>query len=135
MEVSPPAIIIIQEEETFKDKAYDDARPEYNLKPGDKILGTLTIGYGHTDAARDDDEKIQIGDTVTEEEAKETVTVRAKEQGEECYFEKVAEGRYIVYRKRDKKVMKSVNYFRPDLMKFFSDDEIIKTRPSQHIGI
>lgn len=71
MEVSPPAIIIIQEEETFKDKAYDDARPEYDLKPGDKILGTLTIGYGHTDAARDDDEKIQIGDTVTEEEAKE----------------------------------------------------------------
>lgn len=71
MEVSPPAIIIIQEEETFKDKAYDDARPEYNLKPGDKILGTLTIGYGHTDAARDDDEKIQIGDTVTEEEAEE----------------------------------------------------------------
>jgi len=74
MEVSPPAIIIIQDEETFKDKAYDDARPEYDLKPGDKILGTLTIGYGHTDAARDDDEKIQIGDTVTEEEAKEILT-------------------------------------------------------------
>ena len=71
----------------------------------------------------------------TEKEAMETVRVRSKEQGEECYFEKVAEGRYIVYRKRDKKVMKSVNYFRPDLMKFFSDDEIIKTRPSQHMGI
>ena len=71
----------------------------------------------------------------SEEEALETIRVRTKEQGEECYFEKVAEGRYIVYRKRDKKVMKSVNYFRPDLMKFFSDDEIIKTRPSQHIGI
>ena len=71
MEVSPPAIIIIQDKETFRDKAYDDARPDYDLKPGDEILGTLTIGYGHTDAARDDDEKIQIGDTVTEEEAKE----------------------------------------------------------------
>jgi len=71
----------------------------------------------------------------TEKEALETVRVRSKEQGEECYFEKVAERRYIVYRKRDKKVMKSVNYFRPDLMKFFSDDEIIKTRPSQHMGI
>jgi len=71
MDISPPAIIIIQDEEVFKDTAYDDARPNYVLKPGDKIIGTLTIGYGHTDAARDDDEKIQIGDTVTEEEAKE----------------------------------------------------------------
>lgn len=71
MDISPPAIIIIQEEETFKDKAYDDARPNYDLKPGDKIIGTLTIGYGHTNAARDDDEIIKIGDTVTKEEAVE----------------------------------------------------------------
>jgi len=71
----------------------------------------------------------------SEEEALETIRVRATEQGEECYFEKLEDGRYIVYRKRDKKVMKSVNYFRPDLMKFFSDNDIIKTRPSQHLGI
>jgi len=57
----------------------------------------------------------------TEKEAVETVRVRAKEQGEECYFEKLEEGRYIVYRKRDNKVMKSVNYFRPNLKKFFND--------------
>ena len=57
----------------------------------------------------------------SEEEALETVRVRTEEQGEECYFEKVAEGRYIVYRKRDKKVMKSINYFRPDLKQFFND--------------
>ena len=71
----------------------------------------------------------------SEEEAMETVRVRAKEQGEECYFEKLEDGRYIVYRKRDKKVMKSVNYFRPDLMKFFTDNDIIRTRPQQHMGI
>ena len=71
----------------------------------------------------------------SEEEAMETVRVRTKEQGEECYFEKVAEGRYIVYRKRDKKVMKSVKYFRPDLTKFFTDNDIVKTRPQQHTGI
>ena len=65
----------------------------------------------------------------------ETVRVRAKEQGEECYFEKLEDGRYIVYRKRDKKVMKSVNYFRPDLGKFFTDNDIVKTRPQQHLGI
>lgn len=28
--------------------AYDDARPDYILQPGDKIIGTLTNGYGHT---------------------------------------------------------------------------------------
>ena len=66
----------------------------------------------------------------TEKEAMETVRVRAKEQGEECYFEKVAEGRYIVYRKRDKKVMKSVKYFRPDLTKFFTDNDTLETSTS-----
>ena len=58
----------------------------------------------------------------TEEEAIQTVSQRAKEQGEACHFEKVAEGRYIVYRTRDKKVMKSINYFRPNLKKFFNND-------------
>jgi len=71
----------------------------------------------------------------TEKEAIQTVRQRSKEQGEECYFEKVAEGRYIVYRKRDNKVMKSVNYFRPDLTKFFTDADIVRTRPQQHMGI
>ena len=71
----------------------------------------------------------------TEEEAIQTVSKRSEEQGEACYFEKVAEGRYIVYRKRDKKVMKSINYFRPDLGKFFTDDDILRTRPQQHMGI
>ena len=71
----------------------------------------------------------------TEEEALETVRVRTEEQGEDCYFDKVAEGRYIVYRKRDNKVMKSINYFRPDLGKFFTDRDIINNRPQQHLGI
>ena len=57
----------------------------------------------------------------TEEEAIQTVSERTKEQGEACHFEKIAEGRYIVYRSRDKKVMKSINYFRPNLKKFFND--------------
>ena len=62
----------------------------------------------------------------TEEEAILTVSERSKEQGEACYFEKVAEGRYIVYRSRDKKVMKSINYFRPDLTQFFTDEQLQK---------
>ena len=54
----------------------------------------------------------------TEDEAKETVTVRAKEQGEECHYEQVG-NYYVVYRSRDRKVMKSINYFKPDLKQFF----------------
>ena len=58
-----------------------------------------------------------------EEEAKETVYARSKEQGEECHYEKV-ENKYVVYRTRDRKVMKSINYFRPNLNKFFTPEEI-----------
>jgi predicted HAD superfamily Cof-like phosphohydrolase len=62
----------------------------------------------------------------TEEEAIQSVSQRSKEQGEACHFEKVAEGRYIVYRTRDRKVMKSVDYFRPDLVQFFTDEQLQK---------
>ena len=62
----------------------------------------------------------------SKEEAMDTVRQRSKEQGETCHFEKVAEGRYIVYRTRDKKVMKSLNYFKPDLHQFFTDEELLK---------
>jgi hypothetical protein len=55
---------------------------------------------------------------ISEEEAQETVRVRSAEQKEPCHYEQVGKY-YIVYRTRDKKVMKNVNYFRPDLSKFF----------------
>jgi len=53
-----------------------------------------------------------------EKEAMETVTIRSKEQNEPCHYEQVGE-RYVVYRTRDRKVMKSINYFKPDLKQFF----------------
>ena len=62
-----------------------------------------------------------------EEEAKVTVTVRSKEQGTSCHYEKVGD-RYVVYRSRDKKVMKSINYFRPNLKKYFTEEEISETK-------
>ena len=52
-------------------------------------------------------------------EAEETVKVRSEEQGEPCHYEEVGSN-YVVYRTSDKKVMKSINYFRPDLSKFFN---------------
>jgi len=54
----------------------------------------------------------------TQEEAQKTVKVRAQEQGEPCHYEQVAD-KYVVYRSRDRKVMKSINYFKPDLKQFF----------------
>jgi len=53
----------------------------------------------------------------TEEEANFTVRVREQEQGEKCHYEKQGDY-YIVYRSRDRKVMKSINYFRPNLKQF-----------------
>ena len=59
----------------------------------------------------------------TEAEARETVEKRSQEQGEACHFEMVGD-KYIVYRTRDRKVMKNINYFRPDLKQFFSKEEL-----------
>jgi predicted HAD superfamily Cof-like phosphohydrolase len=59
----------------------------------------------------------------TQAEAKQTVAIRAEEQGEECHFEKVGD-RYVVYRTRDRKVMKSIKYFRPNLKQFFTEREL-----------
>jgi hypothetical protein len=53
----------------------------------------------------------------SEKEAQYTVRVRSEEQGEACHYEKIGEY-YIVYRTRDRKVMKNINYFRPDLTQF-----------------
>ena len=55
---------------------------------------------------------------VDEKAAQATVERRSKEQNEPCHYEKVGEY-YIVYRTRDRKVMKNINYFRPDLKQFF----------------
>ena len=58
----------------------------------------------------------------TEQEAIDTVTVRSNEQKEECHYETVGD-RYVVYRSRDRKVMKSINYFKPNLKQFFEEKE------------
>ena len=55
----------------------------------------------------------------TEEEAIATVTQRSIEQNEACHYEVVG-SYYVVYRSRDKKVMKNINYFRPNLKQFFN---------------
>jgi len=55
----------------------------------------------------------------SKEEAEQTIKQRSLEQGEPCHYEKSGD-RYIVYRSSDKKVMKSINYSKPDLKQFFA---------------
>ena len=43
--------------------------------------------------------------------------------GENTHYEKVGDY-YIVYRSRDRKVLKSINYFRPNLKQFFTNEEL-----------
>ena len=66
----------------------------------------------------------------TESEAKATVARRSEEKGHPCHYEKVGD-RYVVYRSSDRKVMKSINYFAPDLKQFFTDEELRKTTRSK----
>ena len=66
---------------------------------------------------------------VTQEEAEETVKVRSEEKGHPCHWEKIGD-RYIVYRSSDRKVMKSINYFAPNLKQFFTNEELRKTTRS-----
>jgi len=59
----------------------------------------------------------------TEEEAKATVIQRSSEQGEECHYEKIGDY-FVVYRSRDKKVLKSCFFKRPNLSQFFTEEEL-----------
>ena len=90
-------------------------------------LGNATMLHGLKDKIWPAYKEVQASNMSksckTEEEATQTVTQRAKEQGEECHFEKVG-NYYVVYRTRDRKVMKSINYFRPDLKQFFTEEEL-----------
>ena len=69
----------------------------------------------------------------TEEEAIETAKSEAARVGEDTHYEQVGEY-WVVYRSRDRKVLKSINYFRPDLTQFFTNDELAKFR-NESIGI
>ncbi len=63
----------------------------------------------------------------TLEEAEETVKLRSEQQGEPCHYLSDGKGKYVVYRSSDNKVMKSINYFRPDLAQFFTEQDIMDT--------
>ena len=86
-------------------------------------LGNGAMLHGLKDKVRPAYQEVQASNLSkacsSEEEAQATVELRSKEQGEACHYEKV-DKYYIVYRTRDRKVMKNINYFRPNLSKFFN---------------
>ena len=90
-------------------------------------LGNATMLHGLKDKIWPAYKEVQASNMSksckTEEEATQTVTQRAKEQDSPCHFEKVGDY-YVVYRTRDRKVMKSLNYFRPNLKQFFTEEEL-----------
>lgn len=81
------------------------------------VLNAGVLAYGMQDVFDTAFQEVQDSNMSksceTEEIAKKTVEERSKTHGP-CHYEKVGD-QYIVYRTRDKKVMKSINYFRPDL--------------------
>jgi len=99
-------------------------------------IGNGTMLHGLKDKILPAYEEVQASNMSkscsTEEEADKTVELRSKEQQEDCHWEQVGD-KYVVYRTRDRKVMKSVKYFRPDLSQFFSDRELAKVYQSNTI--
>ena len=99
-------------------------------------IGNGTMLHGLKDKILPAYEEVQASNMSkscsTQEEAVRTAERRAIEQKEPCHWEKVG-NRYVVYRTRDRKVMKSVSYFRPDLSKFFTDEELLKLHQSSSV--
>ncbi len=89
-------------------------------------VGNATMVFGLKDKLVPAYKEVQASNMskscATLEEAMTTIEERSKEHGE-CYFRKVGT-RYVVYRKADDKVMKSINYFAPNLEQFFTKEEI-----------
>ncbi len=83
-------------------------------------LGNGVMLHGLKDKIEDAYAEVQASNMskscATEEEAQETVRVRSEEKGHDCHYEKIGD-RWVVYRSSDNKVMKSVNYFSPNLNK------------------
>ena len=90
-------------------------------------LGNATMLHGLKDKIWPAYQEVQASNMSksckTEEEARETVAVRSKEKNHKCHYKKVGD-RWVVYRSSDNKVMKSINYFRPDLKQFFTKEEL-----------
>jgi len=89
-------------------------------------IGNATMVFGLKDKLLDAFNEVQASNMsktcATYEIAAETIQKHLPEHGP-CYTKQVGDV-WIVYRKSDDKVMKSINYFRPNLEQFFTKEEI-----------
>ena len=89
-------------------------------------VGNATMVFGLKDKLEVAYAEVQASNMskscATPEEAQATVEARSKEHGE-CFYRQVGD-RWVVYRASDYKVMKSINYFAPNLEQFFTQEEI-----------
>jgi len=89
-------------------------------------VGNATMVFGLKDKLMDAYAEVQASNMskscATEEETEQTVQAHYTKQGP-CYYKQVGD-RWVVYRQADDKVMKSINYFAPNLHQFFTEEEI-----------
>lgn len=89
-------------------------------------IGNATMVFGLKDKLMAAFEEVQASNMSktceTYEIANQTIQARIPEHGP-CYTKQVGDV-WVVYRKSDDKVMKSINYFRPNLKQFFTQEEI-----------
>ena len=93
-------------------------------------IGNATMVFGLKDKLMAAFEEVQASNMSktceTYEIANQTIQARIPEHGP-CYTKQVGDV-WVVYRKSDDKVMKSVNYFRPNLKQFFTQEEIDRVK-------
>jgi hypothetical protein len=94
-------------------------------------VGNATMAFGLKDKLIPAYAEVQASNMskscATEQEAIDTVEVRSREHGP-CHYDQVGD-RYVVYRSSDNKVMKSINYFPPNLEQFFTPEDLRYVRP------
>ena len=90
-------------------------------------IGNATMVFGLKDKLVDAFNEVQASNMSkicsSYDEAMETIAVRSRTYGP-CYTKEVSPGKWVVYRESDDKVMKSINYFRPDIKNLFTEEEL-----------
>jgi len=90
-------------------------------------IGNATMVFGLKDKLVDAFNEVQASNMSkicsSYDEAMDTIAVRSRTYGP-CYTKEVSPGKWVVYRESDDKVMKSINYFRPDIKNLFTEEEL-----------
>lgn len=96
-------------------------------------LGNGAMSFGLKDKIQKGYDEVQRSNLskicATQSEAEHTAAIRSLQQSADCHYEKVREG-FVVYRTYDMKVMKNVNWSKPNLHQFFTQEEIDSCKAS-----